>query len=380
MSEGHAPVRDATETVVGFARTLRAAGVDAGPDRVQAMVEALHDLDVLDPRDVYWAGRLTTCSGPDDLDRYDRCFAAYFSGQEPGPPRLAPQVTVYRQVAMPAPRDSGPDESGDREKTLAAASETEVLRARDVTRLSFDERAEVNRLITLLDAEGALRRSRRFTPARRGALDRERTVRAMLRRGGETSRLYHRAHRYRPRRVVMLVDVSGSMSPYADALLRFGHVLVRRRGRNAEVFSVGTRLTRLTRELRHRDVDAAMAAVSATIPDWSGGTRLGDELKEFGDQWGQRGLARGAVVIVASDGWERGDVVQLGTQMARLHRLAHRVVWVNPHKAQPGYEPLTAGMRAALPFVDDFVEGHSLGALEELARLVGREHTGGRRA
>lgn len=376
-----AMARDATETVVGFARTLRAAGVDAGPDRVQAMIEALRDLDVLDPRDVYWAGRLTTCSGPDDLDRYDRCFAAYFSGQEPGPPKRAAQVVVYRQVAMPSPRGSGDEEEGpDREKTLAAASETEVLRIRDVTRLSLAERAEVNRLIALLDTEGALRRSLRYTPARRGALDRERTVRAMLRRGGETSRLYHRTHQYRPRRVVLLVDVSGSMSPYADALLRFGHVLVRRRGRNAEVFSIGTRLTRLTRELRHRDVDAAMSAVSATIPDWSGGTRLGDELKEFGDQWGQRGMARGAVLVIGSDGWERGDVTQLGDQMARLSRLAHRVIWVNPHKAQPGYEPLTAGMRTALPFVDEFVEGHSLGALEELARLIGREHTGGRRA
>jgi len=380
MSRGQAE-RDATQTIVGFARTLRAAGVDAGPDRVQSMIEALHGLDMLNPRDVYWAGRLTTCSGPDDLDRYDRCFTAYFSGQEPGPPKLAPQVTVYRQVAVPAPRDNDPEEpGGERDKTLAAASETEVLRARDVTRLSMTERAEVNRLIQLLDTDGAMRRSLRYTPARRGALDRERTVRAMLRRGGETSKLYHRAHRYRPRRVVMLVDVSGSMSPYADALLRFAHVLVRRRGRAAEVFSVGTRLTRLTRELRHRDVDAAMAAVSATIPDWSGGTRLGDELKEFADQWGQRGMARGAVVIVASDGWERGDVTQLGAQMERLHRLAHRMVWVNPHKAQPGYEPLTAGMRTALPFVDDFVEGHSLGALEELARLIGREHTGGRRA
>lgn len=373
--------RDATETIVGFARTLRAAGVDAGPDRVQAMVEALRDLDVLNPRDVYWAGRLTTCAGPDDLDRYDRCFAAYFADRRPGPPRRAPQVTVYRQVAVPAPQEDAREETGpERDKTLAAASGTEVLRARDVARLTASERAEVNRLIALLDAEGTPRRSLRYTPARRGALDRERTVRAMLRRGGETSRLYHRAHRYRPRRVVMLVDVSGSMSPYADALLRFAHVLVRRRGRGAEVFSVGTRLTRLTRELRQRDVDAAMAAVSSTIPDWSGGTRLGDELKEFSDQWGQRGMARGAVLIIASDGWERGDVTQLAAQMARLSRLAHRVVWVNPHKAQPGYEPLTAGMRTVLPFVDDFVEGHSLGALEELALLIGREHTGGRRA
>ncbi|NEA23138.1 vWA domain-containing protein, partial [Actinomadura bangladeshensis] len=163
---------------------------------------------------------------------------------------------------------------------------------------------------------------------------------------------------------------SGSMSPYADALLRFAHAAARSGGRDVEVFSAGTRLTRLTRELRHRDPDAAMAAATAAIPDWSGGTRLGEELKEFLDRFGQRGLARGAIVVIASDGWERGDAALLGEQMARLHRLAHRVVWANPHKARPGYEPLTAGMAAALPHVDDFTSGHSLAALEELARIV----------
>ncbi|MGI5321796.1 vWA domain-containing protein [Actinomadura nitritigenes] len=374
-------MRDVTETMVGFARTLRAAGGTADPERVQAMLAALDHLDVLDPSEVYWAGRLTLCADPDDLARYDRCFAAYFSGATARPARRPPPVVVRRTaVAEPADGAGGED---DGELKAATASAVEVLRDRDVARLTAAERAEVARLIAVLDAGAERRRSRRFAPAPAGRLDPARTVRETLRRGGETSLLRHRAHRTRPRRVVLLVDVSGSMSPYADALLRFAHAAARSGGRDVEVFSAGTRLTRLTRELRHRDADAAMAAASAAIPDWSGGTRLGEELKEFLDRFGQRGLARGAVVVVASDGWERGDAALLGEQTARLRRLAHRVIWANPHKARPGYEPLTAGMAAALPHVDDFTSGHSLAALEELARLIadtGRGRAHARRA
>ncbi|MFI6522546.1 VWA domain-containing protein [Spirillospora sp. NPDC050679] len=365
--------RDAAATVVGFARTLRAAGGTADPERVRTMVRALDHLDVLDPVDVYWAGRLTLCAGPDDLARYDRCFAAYFSGAAPRPGRRVPPPAAARRVAVPQPRDPGGRE-GDEDARLATASGAEVLRTRDVSRLTAAERAEVNRLIALLDAGADRRRSRRFAPAPAGRLDPGRTVRETLRRGGEISLLRHRAHRTRPRRAVLLIDVSGSMAPYADALLRFAHAAARSGGRTTEVFSVGTRLTRLTRELRHRDPDAAMAAVSAAVPDWSGGTRLGEELKEFLDRFGQRGMARGATVVIASDGWERGDAALLGAQTARLRRLAHRLVWANPHKARPGYEPLTAGMAAALPHLDDFVSGHSLDALEELARLMGGAH------
>ncbi|MFF0525982.1 VWA domain-containing protein [Actinomadura nitritigenes] len=374
-------MRDVTETMVGFARTLRAAGGTADPERVQAMLAALDHLDVLDPAEVYWAGRLTLCADPDDLARYDRCFAAYFSGATARPARRPPPVVVRRTtVAEPAGGAGGED---DGELRAATASAVEVLRDRDVARLTAAERAEVVRLIAVLDAGAERRRSRRFAPAPAGRLDLARTVRETLRRGGETSLLRHRAHRTRPRRVVLLVDVSGSMSPYADALLRFAHAAARSGGRDVEVFSAGTRLTRLTRELRHRDADAAMAAASAAIPDWSGGTRLGEELKEFLDRFGQRGLARGAVVVIASDGWERGDAALLGEQTARLRRLAHRVIWANPHKARPGYEPLTAGMAAALPHVDDFTSGHSLAALEELARLIadtGRGRAHARRA
>ncbi len=360
--------RDVVETMAGFARTLRAAGVGADPERLQAMVSALGHLDVLNPSDVYWAGRLTLCADPADLPRYERCFEAYFSGRSAtARHRPPPPVTVVRHASVPG--SAGDEKPGD--VSLATSSPIEVLRTRDVARLSEDERAEVNRLLALMSDVSARRRSRRFTPRHRGRLDPHRTVRSILRRGGEISDLRHRAHRTRPRRIVLIVDVSGSMSRYADVLLRFAHAAVRSAPRTTEVFSAGTRLTRVTRELRNREPDAAMRSVSAAIPDWSGGTRLGEELKAFLDGFGQRGMARGAIVVIASDGWERGDASLLGTQMQRLHRLAHRVIWSNPHKAQPGYEPLTAGMIAALPYVDDFVAGHSLAALEELAGVIG---------
>jgi uncharacterized protein with von Willebrand factor type A (vWA) domain len=237
----------------------------------------------------------------------------------------------------------------------------------------------VRRLIALLDPVGETRVSRRHRPAYRGTVDPGRTVRTMLRRGGEPVRLERRARRVRPRRLVLLVDVSGSMQPYADPYLRFAHAAARRRP-GTEVFTIGTRLTRITREMRSRDPSTALLAVSAAVPDWSGGTRLGELLKAFLDRWGQRGVARGAVVVVASDGWERGDATQLGDQMARLARLAHRVVWVNPHRGMPGYVPMTAGMQAALPSVDDFVDGHTFDALERLATLLAAGRGGNRRA
>jgi uncharacterized protein with von Willebrand factor type A (vWA) domain len=199
-----------------------------------------------------------------------------------------------------------------------------------------------------------------------------RTVRRALRDGGEVTRLLHRRARPRPRRVVLLIDVSGSMSPYADALLRFAHAAVRARPSSTEVFTIGTRLTRVTREMRLRDPDKALAASGSAIPDWSGGTRLGEVLKAFLDRWGQRGMARGAVVVVCSDGWERGGAELLGEQMTRLRRLAHAVVWVNPHKGRVGYEPLTGGMQAALPSIDHFVSGHSMAAFEELSGVIQR--------
>jgi uncharacterized protein with von Willebrand factor type A (vWA) domain len=253
-----------------------------------------------------------------------------------------PPVQVVRPVAVPGTERPAGEGIDPEELPAATASEVEVLRHRDLARLSPAERDVVRRLIALLDPVGETRVSRRHRPAYRGTVDPGRTVRTMLRRGGEPVRLERRARRVRPRRLVLLVDVSGSMQPYADPYLRFAHAAARRRP-GTEVFTIGTRLTRITREMRSRDPSTALLAVSAAVPDWSGGTRLGD-------------------------------------QMARLARLAHRVVWVNPHRGMPGYVPMTAGMQAALPSVDDFVDGHTFDALERLATLLAAGRGGNRRA
>jgi hypothetical protein len=365
-------VRDVVETVLGFARTLRHAGVAASPDRVEAMLAAVAALDVLDPTDVYWAGRLTLCSGPDDLDRYDAAFAAWFAGEAPRPTRSAPPEQLRTVPTASLEPGSGSGDDGEQTDLAARASADEVLRHRDVAELTGAEREQLRRLFALLVPAAPMRLSRRRRPSPHGAVHPSRTVRHALHDGGEGTRLLHRRSRPRPRRVVLLIDVSGSMSPYADALLRFAHAAVRARPAATEVFTIGTRLTRVTRELRLRDPDKALAASGSAIPDWSGGTRLGEVLKAFLDRWGQRGTARGAVVVVCSDGWERGGTEVLAEQMARLRRLAHAVVWVNPHKGREGYEPLTGGMQAALPSVDHFVAGHSLAAFQQLAGVISR--------
>ena len=359
------PIRGA----VALATALRGAGLPVGPDRVQRFVAALDHLDARRRSDVYWAGRATLCAHPEHIETFNRVFAAFFEGRATHMRRM-PSLPAHQAVsAVTAPvQDEAAADSDDR-ALVANASGVEVLRRRDVAALDARERAELQRLLARFSLPGVERRTRRWQRHRRGSIDRLRTVRTVLRSGGEMAALAHRSARTQPRRVVLLVDVSGSMSPYADALLRFAHAASRGRERT-EVFSMGTRLTRLTRELSHRDPDTAMAAVAAAIPDWSGGTRLGEQLKAFLDLWGQRGMARGAIVVVLSDGWERGDPSLLGEQMARMSRLAHRVVWANPRRARPGFEPLVGGLVAALPHVDAFVNGHSLEALEHLAEVV----------
>lgn len=366
------PMAEPVTGAVALAAALRGAGMPVGPDRVQHFVEALDQLDATDRDDVYWAGRATLCAHPEHITRYDNVFAAFFDGRVADMKRVQPTpVQQTTTVALPTTGADDPDEPGDDEQTalVANASSVEVLRRRDVASLDAEERRQLERLLARFALPGAQRRTRRWQADRVGAIDRARTVRAVLRSGGEITELRHRSLRHRPRRVVLLVDVSGSMTPYADTLLRFAHAAARGRQRT-EVFSIGTRLTRLTRELSHRDADTAMAAVASTIPDWSGGTRLGAQLKLFLDRWGQRGMARGAIVVVMSDGWERDDPQLLGQQMARLHRLAHRVVWANPRRARPGFEPRVGGLLAALPHVDAFVDGHSLAAYEHLADVV----------
>jgi uncharacterized protein with von Willebrand factor type A (vWA) domain len=364
---------DPVVTMTGFARALRANGVAADPSRLATALEALHHVDPIDAEQVYWTGRVTLCAEPDDLPRYDAVFDAWFRGRLPAlpgpqPPGHPGQVLQLRPLASSG--DEPGDDSSDDDELHTAASDTEVLRHRDLAELSEPERAEINALIALLAPRVGHRRTRRRRSGGRDRIDVPRTVRAMLHNGGEPATLERQRPRVKPRRLVLLLDVSGSMSPYADVLLRFAHAAVRVAPRSTEVFTVSTRLTRITRQLRMRDPDEALRAAGTAIPDWSGGTRLGESLQAFLDLWGQRGTARRAVAVLASDGWERGDAALLGEQMARLARLAHAVVWVNPHRGKDGFAPVTAGMTAAMPHVDQLLAGHTLDALHTLAEVI----------
>jgi len=360
---------------VGFAHTLRARGLVVAPDSVVTFTQALGAVGLQHRRGVYFAGLATLVHRPEDRDEYDRAFDAWWLGR---PTSSVPILTQPLSAAL----DDGdgddsetPDATDDdppAEHMAVRYSRIEVLRQRDFASLSPAEWADAARLLAAFHIAGPQRPDRRRRPTTKshGQPDMRRTMRRATETGGEPIRRAWRSTRTRPRRLVLLVDVSGSMEPYARALLRFAHAATRSSSNPTEVFALGTRLTRLTRELRHRDPEAAMAAAAASVPDWSGGTRLGAALGSFTDRFGARGTARGAVVVVLSDGWDRGDPQSLAAEMDRLHRLAYRLVWVNPLKASPGYAPLARGMAAALPYVDEFVEGHSLAALDDLAKLI----------
>lgn len=363
---------DADELLLGFARALRAAGVPVTHDRSATFLEATSRVGAEDPRGVYLAGRATLCSAPDDLVRYDTVFDAWFLAPEGLPRTVQRQSSPPRPSILPADESTGEGDRDDPDVVHAVASEAEVLRHRDVADLTSVEKARLARMLGSLPVRLPRRRAHRRTSWHRGDVDPSRTLRTMLRQHGEPGRVSWRRRGTRPRRLVLLVDVSGSMGAYADALLRLAQRFVSAGVGPVEVFTLGTRLTRVTRALRHRDPERALVAAGEAVPDWSGGTRLGETLRAFLDLWGQRGMARGAVVVVFSDGWERGDCVLLAEQTARLHRLAHRVVWVNPHRGRAGYEPVQRGIVAVLPHVDDFVAGHSLATYAELCEVVSR--------
>jgi len=366
------------DAAVAFGRLLRRVGLAAGPGRVVEFTRALKELDATRREDVYWAGRITLCSRPEELKVYDRAFEAFWEGKEPPRPPRLPKVRFSPMIedSVQPPKKSVEKSEKGEEAVRLRYSPVDALRTKDFALYTAEEFAELHKLLADLSLSGALRRSRRLEPFQRGHLDPRRTLRSALRTGGEPVRHHYRRARRQPRQVVLLCDISGSMAPYSRALLRFMHAGVVS-GEPLEAFVLGTRLTRVTRELTTRDPDSALKNASAAVRDWSGGTRLGDTIKEFVDRWGQRGMARGAVVVILSDGWDRGDVEVLAEQMMRLSRLAHKVIWVNPLKATPGYQPLARGMAAALPHVDVFLSGHNFESLEELARAiagpVGRE-------
>jgi uncharacterized protein with von Willebrand factor type A (vWA) domain len=372
VAEGGPQAPPMLDAAVAFGRILRGAGLRVGTDRLVEFARALEELDASRRDDVYWAGLVTLVSRREDMETYDRAFELFWDeggGAKAQPrPKIRLSIPQPDRSVMPPKKTVEKSERGE-EAVKLRYSPVEVLRTKDFTLYSPDEFAELQRLIADLRLSGALKKSRRFEPAHRGRHDPRRTLRGAMRTGGEAVRHRFKRARVRPRRVVLLCDVSGSMSGYSRALLRFLHAGVIS-GARLEAFSLGTRLTRITKELTTRDPDQALKQASGAVKDISGGTRLGDTMKEFVDRWGQRGMARGAVVVVLSDGWDRGDVGVLAEQMQRLSRLAHKVIWVNPLKSAPGYKPLAAGMAAALPHVDVFLSGHNFESLEELAGAI----------
>jgi uncharacterized protein len=362
-------MRGGDELLLAFARALRAGGVPVTQDRTQDFLAAAALLGAADPSAVRTAGRSTLCASPDDLARFDQVFEAFFSRD--GLPRRRPASRTEPSLTdLPPEDDSGTEGLEEADDLIrAAASPAEVLRHRDVASLSASEKQRLAAMFAGLRPRPPLRRTARHERWRRGDVDASRTLRQSLRRMGEPATIEWRRRARRPRRVVLLVDVSGSMSSYADSLLRLAHRLTHGIGA-VETFTIGTRVTHVTRAMRVRDPERALVAAGDTVPDWSGGTRLGETLRFFLDRWGQRGMARGAVVVVFSDGWERGDASMLAEQMARLRRIAHRVVWVNPHRGKDGYEAVQTGVLAALPYCDDFVAGHSLATYADLVEVV----------
>jgi uncharacterized protein with von Willebrand factor type A (vWA) domain len=329
--------------------------------------------------DVYWSGRAALVHDPEDIALYDRCFAIYWERHAftlSGITSTTAEITIALDTGDDENNaDDDPAAANDEPTIHVRFSRAEILRHKDFSEYTAEELDEFHRLISEVSVLGTLRPSRRLvrSPRRSAMLDLRRTVRSSLSCNGETMHLHHRRTSHKPRRLILLVDVSGSMEPYARALTRFAHAAVIGH-RRVEVFALGTRLTRLTRELSSRDPDGALRRAADAVVDWAGGTRLGDGLARFNDEWGQRGMARGAVVVILSDGWDRGDPEVMAEQMCRLSRAAHQIVWVNPLKATTGYAPLARGMAAALPYIDHFVEGHSLDALQRLAHVLSRPH------
>jgi uncharacterized protein with von Willebrand factor type A (vWA) domain len=359
--------------VVTFGRVLREAGIEVGPGRITDALTGLDAVDLADQEDVYWTLRQTLVSRRDELELFDRAFAAWFlrAPVEAGSRLAPPGVTTAERPAVSRLQAPGVDAREDGGDPLErGASGHELLREQDFARMTPEEFARARHLIAAIARMRPLRRSRRLSADPRGdRLDVRRLLRRCLRTGGEAYDRPYRARKGVPRKLVVLCDVSGSMEAYTRALLLFLHAAVGA-GRGVEAFAFGTRLSRLTPDLRTRDPEEALERAAARALDWGSGTRIGASLKEFNDEFGRRALTRGAIVVIVSDGWERHEPEVVGREMARLARAAYAVVWVNPLKGNPEYQPLAGGMRAALPSIDRFLPGHNLRSLEQLAAVL----------
>jgi uncharacterized protein with von Willebrand factor type A (vWA) domain len=353
--------------VVTFGRVLREAGLEVGPGRIADALSALDEIELARQDDVYWSLRTTLVTRFEEIEPFDRAFNAWFLRAPILPPaRIRSERLPRTQVAGRGDPIRRGDQEPRGDRLEVGWSATEVLRDRDFAAMTPEEFTQTRALMRRLATVRPQRRSRRLRSHARGRrLDLRAMTRRSLATGGDPIARSYRRRIDTARRLVVICDISGSMEAYTRGLLLFMHAAVEA-GR-VEVFAFATRLTRLTGALRTRDPEEALEGAAASVVDWASGTLIGASLKSFNDQWGRRGLSRGAVVVIVSDGWERQDSALLGREMARLARCAYAVVWVNPLKGNVNYEPVSAGMRAALPYVDRFLPGHTLASLECLA-------------
>jgi uncharacterized protein with von Willebrand factor type A (vWA) domain len=363
-------------------------------ERSARFAQALTLVRPVSRRRLYWTARSALVSDPSQFKAFDAVFASVFGSRldepqrapddarhTPVPPDGRPPATREGDTDGAPPTSGGaaspPSGAGEASREVAvpvAASDEERLREKHFDALEAGELSRLYRLMARLAIATPSRRTRRAERDRLGEkIDMRRTLRASLRTGGEPIRLARRRRRVVPRRVVLLCDISGSMEPYARAYLQFLTCAAGsgRRGSGAEAFVFATRLTRVTRALASRSPERAIQRAAAAAPDWSSGTRIGEALRAFNARHGRRGMARGAVVVILSDGWERGEPDLVAREMERLRRLAYRIVWVNPRASAPGFAPLAGGMRAALPYVDRFLSGHDVASLQSLGSVLG---------
>ena len=381
------PEAEALARLIGFGRDLRRRGLPVGTGRIVTFCRSAAALGVLDREDLYWAGRASLISRREDVEAFDAGFDAWFRDgirielDLPGPADADAErfegtggeeleAVEDRIVAREWHEMEEGDEAEGEASIRMVASAMEVLREKSFADLTEEERRRVAHLIRRLAVQVPVRKTRRYRPAASGPrFDVKRTIRRSLRTQGEPFHRAWRARGSRTRPLVLILDISGSMAPYSRALVQFAFAAMAA-GRRVEVFCFGTRLTRVTRTLRTKDPDRALREIGRLVEDWEGGTRIGESLKTLIDGWSQRSALRGAVAVLCSDGLERGEPDLLREQMARLRRLVHKIVWVNPLKGSPHYEPLARGMAAALPSIDEFLPGHNLDSLEELGRAL----------
>jgi uncharacterized protein len=362
--------------LVDFSRELRVAGLAAGSGDVLAYCSAMGSLDPSDLLDLYWAGRTTLVTRRESIPVYDEVFRRFFLGGA-DPVRemltLKAQVTAEAQAVLevPAVDPAGSGQEQDEATLGLMASDAEALRHKSFAACTPEELAAVRRIMARIRLTPPRRRTRRTRKAPSGrSPDLRRTMRESLRMHGEPAELFWRQRRVRLRPLILILDVSGSMAEYSRNLLQFAYSAKRAADR-VEVFCFGTRLTRVTRALDRRRPDDALELAAREVFDWEGGTRIGASLEKFVREWGRRGLCRGGIVVICSDGLDRGDPETLAAAMERLARLSHRVVWMNPHKGDDqNFRPAVLGMMVAAPHIDLMLSGHDLSSLEEFATLL----------